>query len=160
MFAEPRNEHHWLQRLIGDWSYKSEVSMGPDKPPCESTGTESVRSIGGLWVTCEGECQMPDGNSGTTVMTLGYDSQKQQYVGTWIGSMMTNLWVYEGQVDADGKVLTLEAEGPDCMGEGKIGKYRDVIEFISDDHRVMTSHALGEDGTWNHFLTSHYRRTN
>ena len=31
-------------------------------------------------------------------------------------------------------------------GAGKMAQYRDVIEFKSDDHRVMTSHALGDDG--------------
>jgi hypothetical protein len=25
-------------------------------------------------------------------------------------------------------------------GDGKIAKYRDVIEFKSDDHRLLTSH--------------------
>lgn len=40
-----------------------------------------------------------------------------------------------------------------------MGKYRDVIELVSDDHRTLTSHVLGDDGTWRKFMTAHYRRT-
>jgi hypothetical protein len=42
--------------------------------------------------------------------------------------------------------------------EDKMAKYRDVIEFKSDDDRVMTSHVLGDDGQWHQFMTAHYRR--
>ena len=53
------------------------------------------------------------------IMTLGYDPQKKRYVGTWIGSMMTHLWVYDGALDAAGKVLTLDAEGPAWPATGR-----------------------------------------
>lgn len=41
---------------------------------------------------------------------------------------------------------------------GTMAKYKDVIELESDDHRVLTSHVLGDDGTWHRFTTAHYRR--
>jgi hypothetical protein len=91
-------------------------------------------------------------------MTLGYDPQKKRFVGTWVGSMMTWLWIYDGSLDAAQKVLTLSSDGPDFKVEGKLAKYRDVIEFKNDNHRVLTSHVLGEDGKWNQFMTAHYRR--
>lgn len=153
--AEPQKEHEWLQKLLGDWT--SEMPAGPDTSE-QCQGTESVRSIGGLWVLAEGRGEMPGGGPATTLMTLGYDPQKKRYVGTWVGSMMTHLWVYEGELDATGKVLTLNSEGPSFDGEGKMAKYQDKITFESDDHRVLTSHALGEDGEWHQFMTAHYRR--
>jgi hypothetical protein len=79
-------------------------------------------------------------------------------VGTWIGSMMSHLWVYDGALDAAERVLTLDAQGPDMAGTGKMAQYRDVMEVESDDHRVLTSHALGDDGKWHRFMTAHYRR--
>jgi hypothetical protein len=101
---------------------------------------------------------MPCGGAATTVLTLGYDPQKQRYVGTWIGSMMTPLWVYDGALDAAGRVLTLKAEGPHMAAEGKMATFRDVIEFKSADHRILTSHMLGDDGTWHGFMVANYRR--
>jgi hypothetical protein len=92
------------------------------------------------------------------VLTLGYDPQQQRYVGTWIGSMMTHLWLYEGSLDAAGRVLTLNAEGPDMAAAGKMAQYKDMIDLKSDDHRVLTSHIRGEDGEWHGFMTAHYRR--
>ena len=56
------------------------------------------------------------------IMTLGYDPQKKRFVGTWIGSMMTYLWVYDGELDASGKVLTLNAEGPNMQVAGANGE--------------------------------------
>jgi hypothetical protein len=43
-------------------------------------------------------------------------------------------------------------------GDGKMAKYKDVIELKSDYHRVLTSHLLRDDGTWQQFMTTHDRR--
>ena len=158
MKTEPQKEHQWLQRFIGEWTFEGEAMMEPGQPPAKFTGTESVRSLGDLWFLAEGQGEMPGGGAATTLLTLGYDSQKQRYVGTWIGSMMTHLWVCEGELDADERVLTLNAEGPSMASEGKMTQYKDVIEFKSDDHRVLTSHMLSDDGNWQQFMTANYRR--
>lgn len=157
LMAEPQKEHQWLQKLVGEWTYEAECNMGPDQPASKSKGAETVRSIGGLWVLCEGTCEMPGGGPATMLMTLGYDPKKKRYTGTWIGSMMTHLWVYDGQLDATGKVLTLSAEGPNMAVEGKTAKYKDIIEF-KNGRRVLTSHMRGDDGKWHQFMTANYRR--
>ena len=158
MMAEPQKEHEWLQKLVGEWTYESEATMEPGKPPMRFSGTENVRSLGGLWILAEGQGEMPGGGTATTMMTLGYDPQKKRFVGTWVGSMMAYLWVYDGELDAAERVLTLNAEGPSMATEGKIEKYKDVIEFKNDNHRVLTSHMLGDDGEWHGFMTANYRR--
>ena len=158
MMAEPQKEHQWLQKLVGEWTYESDAMCEPGQPPSKCQGTEHVRSLGGLWILGEGQGEMPGGGAATTVLTLGYDPQKQRYVGTWIGSMMTHLWIYDGALDAAGRVLTLNAEGPDMATEGKMARYKDVIELKSDDHRVLTAHMLGDDGEWHDIMVAHYRR--
>lgn len=158
MPAQPQKEHQWLQKLVGEWTYEIEAMMGPDQPHEKSTGSETVRSLGELWILAEGQGEMLCVGPATTLMTLGYDPQKQRYVGTWVGSMMTYLWQYDGELDAGETVLTLNSEGPAMTGEDKLGQYKDVIEFKSDDHRVLTSHMLTDDGQWQHFMTTHYRR--
>jgi hypothetical protein len=159
MQPDPQKEHHWLQKLVGEWAYEHQCSMGPDQPPAKCTGTETVRSIGGLWVVCEGRGDMPGGGTATTLMTLGYDPAKKRYVGTFLGSMMTHLWLYDGSLDPAGKVLTLDTEGPSFAAEGKMTRYQDVIAFQSDDHRTLSSRMLGDDGKWHSFMTANYRRT-
>jgi hypothetical protein len=159
MQAKSQKEHQWLQKLVGEWTYESEASMGADQPAEKATGTETVRSLGELWIVAEGQGEMPGCGTATTIMTIGYDPQKQQFTGTWVGSMMTYLWLYDGELDATEKILTLNSEGPAMSDEaGKLAKYRDVIEFKNDDHRVMTSHVLGDDGQWHQFMTVNYRR--
>jgi hypothetical protein len=153
-----QQEHQWLQRLVGEWTSVCEATMEPGKPPETFRGTERVRSLGGLWILAEGQGEMPGGAPATTLMTLGYDPQRGRYVGTFVGSMMTHLWVYDGALDAAQRVLTLDTEGPSMAAEGTMAKYRDAIEFHGDDHRVLTSHVLGEDGKWRGFMTAHYRR--
>src|SRR5262245_15160105 len=159
MQAGPQKEHQWLQKLVGEWTYETEASMGPDKPPEKFKGTESVRSIGGLWMICEGQGEMPGGGTATMIMTLGYDPAKKRFVGTFLGSMMMHLWIYDGELDLAGNKLTLDAEGPSFTGDGKTPKYRDAIELRHDDHRVRTAHVRGDDGQWHRFMTAHYRRT-
>jgi hypothetical protein len=155
----PQKEHQWLQQLVGEWTSEGEATMEPGKPAERFKGTETVRSLGGLWILGEGEGEMPcDGSTARMLLTLGYDPQRGRFVGTWVGSMMTHLWVYEGTLDAAERVLTLESEGPSMAGEGKLDRYRDVIEVKSDDHRVLTSYHQGDDGAWKAFMTNHYRR--
>jgi hypothetical protein len=158
MKVEPQKEHQWLQRLVGEWTCEGEATMAPGQPPSKWKGTETVRSLGGVWILAEGQGEMPDSGSATTLMTLGYDPVKKRFVGTFIGSMMTHMWLYEGGLDAGGMILTLDTEGPNMAAEGKTARYKDIIEFKNDDHRLLSSEMLGDDGEWHRFMTATYRR--
>lgn len=158
MMAEPRKEHRWLERLVGEWSYEAEAVMAPGQPPEVSRGTESVRSLGGLWIVGEGRGECPGGGPAHTLLTVGFDPEAGRFVGTWVGSMMTHLWRYDGWLDEAGKVLTLESEGPSFSGDGATAKYRDTTEFDGPGRRVQASEVLGGDGRWTRFMTARYQR--
>ena len=154
----PQKEHQWLHKLVGQWTFEGECSMGPDQPPMKNTGKETVRSLGGLWTIGEGEGEMPGGGTCQSIMTLGYDPLLKQFVGTFIAGVMTRLWPYNGSLDADEKVLTLDSEGPSFADDGTMAKYQDIIEFLSDEIRTLSSQYLGPDGRWVPFMKAHYQR--
>lgn len=157
MHAEPQAEHHWLHKLLGRWTIEHAACTEPDQTEQTFTGTEVVRSLGGIWTIGEGEGEMPDGNKAYSIMTLGFDPARNRFVGSFVASVMTHFWIYDGALDADGQILTLDCEGPNFDGPGML-HYQDIIEFVSDDYRTLTSRSLGPDGNWNQFLVAHYRR--
>ncbi len=132
--------------------------MGSDQPPMKMTGGETVRSFGGLWTIGEGKGDAPDGTC-DSIMTLGYDPQTKRFVGTFVASATTHLWLYNGTLDGTGSKLVLDSEGPSFSGDGTMARYQDIIEFLSDDHRTLSSQVLGADGEWQPFMKAHYRRT-
>lgn len=150
--------HPFLERLIGEWTYEFEASGGPGEPLVTHSGMESVRALGGVWVLCEGRGAVPGDDAGATLMTLGYDASTRRVRGTYVGSMMSYLWIYDGEVSPDGSRVTLDSQGPSYTADGPMAKYRDVIEFRSDDHRVLTSRFQDESGAWNQVMAAHYRR--
>jgi hypothetical protein len=155
---EPQKEHHWLHKLVGDWTFEGECSMGPDQPPMKNSGKENVRSLDGFWTIGEGTGAMSDGGTMHSIMTLGYDPQSKQFVGSFVAGCMTHFWRYIGTLDSSEKVLTLDTEGPSFAGDGSMAKYQDIIEFESDDKRTLSSRYMGPDGNWIPFMKAHYTR--
>jgi hypothetical protein len=153
----PQKEHEWLAQLVGEWDAEVEAVMDPSQPPIKSKGTETVRALGGFWVVAENKGDI-GGLEFTGVLTLGYSPEKKQYVGTWVDSMSNYLWTYDGSVDATGKVLTLETEGPCPMKAGETSNFREVLEIKSKDHKLFTSSIQMDDGSWFTMLTINYRR--
>jgi hypothetical protein len=147
----PQKEHEWLKQFVGEWD--SEAEGGGMK--CK--GTMSSRMLGGYWVISESKADL-GGTQMNAIQTIGYNPQTKKYVGTWVDSVFNHLWKYDGSVDSTGKILTLEAEGPSFAAEGKTAKFRDVYEFKSKDHIVVTSGMQGEDGKWTTFMTGKFTR--
>ncbi|AJD40456.1 hypothetical protein RGR602_CH01098 [Rhizobium gallicum bv. gallicum R602sp] len=150
--AKALEEHRFLERMVGVWDVTASEMTG------DQQWTEIVRSLHGIWFVAEGNGEMPGGGAATTMLTLGYNAAKGKYVGSWIGSMMDHMWVYEGDVSADGKVLSLYTRGPDFQTQGAEQDYREQIIFADDDHRTFNSSAKQPDGSWKQFMEAHYTR--
>src|SRR5688500_5036596 len=103
--VQPEEGHRWLKQLVGEWTFESGAEG------CGSTGTDGARMLGDLWLIGESEMAMPGGGTGHAIITIGYDSQRKRFVGSWVGTMMTNMWVYDGELDSNGRVLSLYSEG-------------------------------------------------
>ena len=149
--AEVRKEHAFLERMVGDWDVTSS-DMTNGRP-----WVETVRSLHGIWFVAEGNGEVFDGRQATTVLTLGFDPAKDRYVGSWIGSMMDYMWVYEGEVEPDGKALSLYTTGPDFEAGG-MADYREQIALLDDDVRTFTSSVKQPDGSWKQFMEARYER--
>jgi hypothetical protein len=156
-FPTPQKEHAWLTQFVGEWETQTEASAGPGQPEMKCQGTMSARMLGGFWIVSQWNTEMM-GMRVSAVQTIGYDGESKEYIGTWVDSMLNHVWKYQGSVDASGKILTLEAEGPNFMQGGKSAKFRDAYEFKSKDHIVMTSSMQDEDGNWVTFMTGDVRR--
>jgi hypothetical protein len=147
---KPQKEHEWLKRLEGEWTTECEAVMEPGKPAVKSKGTETTRSLGGLWTVAELKNDF-QGVAMTGLMTVGYDPVKKKYVGTYVCSMCDHLFEYVGTVD--GQTLTLECDGPNPADPAKKVRMKDVIEVKDKDHKELRSYMRGEDGKWVQFMT-------
>lgn len=149
--AEPTPEHQWLEKFSGEWEVTNKAfdPDGNEIMTCE--GSYSARMLGSFWLIGDAIGEWA-GTKVHAVQTIGYDSEHKQYVGTWIDSVSDHMWEYTGSLNESKTKLTLEAEGPNFMGDGKMTKFRDAYEFKSPDHIVATSSMLGNDGKWVEFM--------
>ncbi len=155
--AVVEKEHVWLQKFAGEWTTESEGTAGPGQPSIECKGTVKSKMLGQFWVINEIENDV-QGVQMKGLQTIGYDSESKKFVGTWVDNMLNHLWKYEGAVDESGTTLRLEADGPNFAEPGKVAKFRDAYEFVSDDHIIATSSMQGADGKWVTFMTGHMHR--
>lgn len=157
MKVDPAKEHHWLKRFLGEWTYEHQCVMEPGAEPLKFSGRESVRAIGDLWIQGHAKGEMPGGSEGIMCITVGFDPGRGRFVGSWVGSMMTHMWVYEGWLEGD-DTLVLEATGPRFDDPTKSTKYRDITEFKGADERAFRAQMLQDDGSWTQMMTATYRR--
>ena len=153
---KPTEQHDWLQKLVGEWTTATEIYL-PGGEIMNTTGTESVRSIGGFWVVNEGDSSGM-GLEFNSILTIGYSPDKGHFIGTWIDSLNPDPFLYTGSLNSNKETLTLETEGPCPMKDGAITKFKEVIEIENPDHRVFTSYYEGDDGEWIKGLVTHSRR--
>jgi hypothetical protein len=157
MGTKPVEQHKWLQNLVGEWNTEAEMTT-PEGETMTSTGTESVKDLGGLWAFAEGKGEMPNGASMEYKSAIGWDVSFNEYRGCWFASMSSHLWKYTGTLSDDGKKLTLDCVGPHMMKDGETANYRDVHELIDENTRTMTSFGQDDDGNWQQFMLVRYSR--
>jgi hypothetical protein len=156
--TKPVEEHAWLHNLLGEWQVESEMVTEPGGPTVKGMGQETVKMLGELWAIGEGSAEMPIGGTMHYRTGLGYDVSFKEYRAFWLADVSSHLWKSVGELSEDGKVMTLHCEGPNMTKDGETANYKDVIEIVDENHRIMTSYGQDENGEWQQFMKAHYTR--
>ncbi|MEM9084145.1 MAG: DUF1579 domain-containing protein [Planctomycetota bacterium] len=159
MHMESTPEHEWLKQLIGEWEYEHKWITGESDETMTSKGREVFRPFGDLWVIGELTGTMPGGSEMTALTTLGFDPVKGKFIGNWIGTPMTHMFIYEGERNADNTVLTLNCSGPSFEDVSEMADYQDIMEFKSPEERLFFSQYKDNEGNWQRFMEGVLRRT-
>ncbi|MCC9643250.1 DUF1579 domain-containing protein [Rhodopirellula sp. JC740] len=155
MFSQPQSEHEWLEQLVGEWKFEHECSM-PDGSINQAEGNMTCRTLNGMWLLSESSGESEEG-AWSSLMSIGFDPKLGHYVGTFIGSMMANIWHYQGCLDESKTRLQLAAEGPKFEGEGT-AHYRDTIIVVDENTWRMTSEMQTDEGEWVQFMSGKHTR--
>lgn len=131
----PGEPHKLLAKLEGSWTSKNKNWTDPDTPPMESVGAcERKMILNGRYLREEYSGDMM-GAPFTGISITGYNNHTKKYETTWIDSMSTGIFKFEGVAGRDGKTITQECRFDDPVRgpavwrtETKI-KDDDTVEF-------------------------------
>lgn len=136
--------HKMLASLVGSWTTKTTAWMGPDQPAMESTGTcEQTMLLGGRYLRQEYSGEMM-GDTFTGINLIGYDNHTKKYVSTWIDSMSTGIYYFEGTASEDGRVITQESSLDDPV-RGPI-MWRSVTTIIDENNMKYEMYITPKGG--------------
>ena len=142
---KPGKEHEALKVFEGDWTFTGKFFMDPAQPPMEMNGTETSKMVlGGFYLNSEVKSTFA-GAPFEGRWTLTYSAFTKKYQACWIDSMMPHVFTSEGDVDATGKIFTLNGGSFD-PATGKPTKEKWVMEVKDADNHQMTFYTLGADG--------------
>lgn len=140
---EPLIPHRQLAREVGVWDAEMTLWMAPAAPPLVAKAVETNTMLGGFWLISEFQCeseQMPFQGR----MHLGYDPQKEKFVGMWIDSMSPNGAYSEGDYDIATRTLTLVANSTNCE-TGEPETMTMITRYTGEETKVFTIHE-GDQG--------------
>ena len=133
--ALPGAPHKLLASLTGRWHTHTKAWMEPGKPPMESEGTsEHKMLLGGRYLHQEFNGNMM-GAPFTSIGITGYDNNTQRYVSTWMDSMSTGIFFFEGTADAEGRTINQHCRYDDPV-KGPM-KWHSVTKIVDSNTHVF-----------------------
>jgi hypothetical protein len=143
-FGTPGEPHKFLMSLEGSWTTITRSWMEPDKPPVESTGTcEQKMLLDGRYLQQEYTGDMM-GEKFNGINLIGYDNFTKKYVSTWVDSMSTGIYCFEGTASSDGKTITQESRYEDPVRGPMV--WRSVSRFVDNNTLEYEMYVIPEDG--------------
>jgi hypothetical protein len=152
----PGAPHKVLASMAGSWNTKTKAWMEPKKPPMESPGTcEQKMVLGGRFLQQEYTGDMM-GSPFTGIGVTGCDNHTKKYVSTWVDSMGTSIFFFEGTASPDGKTITQESryDGP---LKGPM-KWRSVTKIVDDNTLVFEMYGADKRGKEEKMMEIAYTR--
>ena len=136
--------HKLLESMAGSWDTKTKSYLEPGKPPIESTGTcEQKMILNGRFLHQEFSGDMM-GAPFIGIGVTGYDNHKKKYVSTWMDSMSTGIYYFEGAADPDGKIMTQECLGDDPVRGPMV--WRSVTKIVDDNTHLFEMYGTDRSG--------------
>ena len=118
--------------------------MEPGKPPMESTGTcEQKMILDGRFLQQEFSGDMM-GSPFTGIGVIGYDNHTGKYVSTWMDTMGTGIYYFEGTAGADGKTITQKSNYDDPV-QGPV-EWRSVTRIVDDNTLEFEMYSTDKSG--------------
>lgn len=143
---KPTQQHDHLKRLVGTWDAETESGKG--------TMTYKM-GLGGLWLIGEFEGEF----GGMKFHGMGldtYDSATKKYRNVWVDSFSTAPRTMEGNLDKDGKIMTLTGVGRGQ--DDKPVKFKSITEIKDADTVNFGLFMLEMDGKEQPIVNITYKR--
>jgi hypothetical protein len=157
MTATTQNEA-WLKQLVGTWTYHFATTSDSEYPGFTITGTETVWPIGEVFVAMEAKGTGSDGSPSHSLISLGFNPDKQRFSGAHAGSAVPALFVYDGELDKDGVALHLQTSGAPMTDGNTIDDYRDTLRILDADTREQVFQVRDASGAWKEFGRTRFTR--
>jgi Protein of unknown function (DUF1579) len=133
--AKPGAPHKLLASMAGSWRTRTKAWMEPSQPPMETAGTcDQKMMLGGRYLCQEFAGDMM-GTPFNGIGFMGYDNHKQRYVSTWMDSMSTGIFFFEGTADAGGRSITQTCVVDDPV-RGLL-KWRTVTKIVDENTHLF-----------------------
>ena len=154
--ATPGPQHTLLASMVGTWSTKTKSWMDPKQPPMESGGScDHTMLLDGRFLRQECTGLMM-GQPFTGVGLNGYDNHTHKYVSTWMDSMGTGIYFFEGTANAEGNTITQLSSYDDPM-EGHM-KLRAVTTIVDENSHIFEMFSTGKSGKETRMMEIMYTR--
>ena len=153
--TKPPTGFDWLTQFEGQWNV---VSQTPGSNIPASRGTIHSKTMGQQWLINKHQAEL-GGIAFEAIQTLGYDSEKKEFVGTWIDSLSDFTWQYRGTLDESGKKIVLNARGPDWTDPTKMRDYRDTYKFVSENEIAAESQVKNRGRAVGNVYVQHHHQS-
>jgi hypothetical protein len=140
----PGASHRLLAWMAGSWNVKSSCLMEPGGKPIESTGTSEQKMVlGGRFLQQDYSGDMM-GTPFSGIGYCGYDNHTEKYISTWMDSMGTSIYYFEGTASADGRTINQTCDYDDPV-RGPV-RWRSVTSLVDDNSYRFEMYSTDEGG--------------